>query len=181
MTRNLVKRLLASALAATILAIIAQAQPKALGAVQSYRGFWVSYEHSIAEDCFIGVDAGVLMTDIYSGEVSTPGFSAELKWNLIFFRKEIPESGEFRAFAGPGLTVGYSTDFHMTSGYGPFFGICGNIGVECIFSRGLTLSATVLPTIGSRIMIYEESAKMVLYRNGLIYGLVPQIGIKYNF
>lgn len=181
MTRNLVVRLLALAAAVTISAGNALAQPKALGVVQSYRGFWVSYEHSVADDCFICADAGVLMTGIFSGETSVPGASAEIKWNFMFFRRDIPGCGQLRVFAGPGLTIGYGTDLRMDSGHGPFFGICGNLGVECCFNRGLTLSATVLPILGSHILIYEDYARMLLYRNGLVYGPVPQIGIKYNF
>ncbi len=181
MATNLWKRTAICAAVMMMSAAVMQSRPKSLGVVQSFRGFMVSYEHFRSEDCFISAETGVLMTEMFLGQMKTPGFTAGLGWNFVFFRKDIDEYAFLRLYAGPGLAAGYSTDFRNRGQYGPFFGICGRLGVECEFARGLTLSAGITPSLGAHVVILNESVKMTLYKNGLVYGLVPEIGIKYNF
>lgn len=159
--------------------ILCAAQPKSIGVTQSFRGAWISYEHTLEKDCFICLDAGLLLGDLFSGKAATPGYTAGISWNFKFFKAEIPDSGVISLFAGPGLTVGYDSDLKKRRGI--IFGVCGRFGVECAFPRNITLSASVNPILGSNLVVLDDSVNMTLYKKGLLYGLIPEIGIKYNF
>ena len=53
--------------------------------------------------------------------------------------------------------------------------------VDISYDNCLAISAAISPIIGSHIVFGEAMTSMKYYRNGLLYGLIPEIGIKYMF
>ena len=155
------------------------AQPKSMGLVQSLNGISISYEHYLDTDCFIQADTGLILTDVFFGRSNVPGGYAGFSWNFIFFSKELKYGPILRIHAGPGIVAGYSVDNKRV--WGPIFGLSGNIALECQYERGVTLSIGASPVIGSHFLIMKDSVNMGMYKRGLTYGFIPELGIKFNF
>lgn len=154
-------------------------QPKALGATFSYSGVGLAYEYFTSDATFVQLQ---LRTDSVKGIPRTdnePCFAASAIWNVISGEKTSRNDNVVQFLAGPGLIAGISHDY--TSGRGPFAGLAGRFGGECSFNRGITLSVTVTPMLGVHLSRVNDYINMRLYRKGLMYAIMPEIGIKYTF
>ena len=159
---------------------ISSAQQKSLGATFSFTGFAVSYEHELSKTgSFIEVSVKAETSEIFLYRTVVPGISGSITWNFPLKEWESAEGNKLTCFAGPGLTIGCGNDYNLP--YGAFFGLKGRIGVECNFTRNVVISACLSPIIGSHIVFYKDHLTMRPYKNGLIYSLLPEIGIKYIF
>lgn len=156
------------------------AQPKSFGATFSFTGFALSYEHQLSDmGSFIETSLKAEMSEVFLYRTGTPGISGSVTWNFPLKEWKSNEGNMMTLIAGPGLAVGYSNDYKLP--HGAFFGLKGKIGIECNFARNVVISACFSPVIGSHILFYRDHLTMRHYRNGLIYSLVPDIGIKYRF
>lgn len=164
----------------TISAVSAFAQPKSIGLVSSFKGFAISYEHNLSKsDMFIEMSLAADASEMFLYRASYPGVSASLTWNHIFISRTIHDDIKMNIFAGPGITMGYGTDFKAGEGY--FFGIKGRAGLECCFERRIIISACVSPVLGMHMIPYREYLSLRYYKNGIYYSPIPEIGIKYRF
>lgn len=155
------------------------AQPKAFGSSWSFRSIGIEYEFITSPDSFIHIDAGADMTGVFTGNDKVPGAAASFTWNMIFSRSASKNGCDIYWFAGPGVTFGWSKDRNSLQGL--IFGIKGRIGMECLFNRNIAISLSFSPILGMHASGNQEVTNMRLYKNGLLYGLLPEIGIKYSF
>lgn len=180
--RRIIPRL--KALTVTFLMTIslssAYSQPRSVGATYSFTGFSISYEHLIkGEDTFVDMSIKAETSEMFFLKSDAPGVSASVTLNYPVRNWLSSEGNKMSFIAGPGLLIGYGRD--MNTAKGLYLGIKGKLGFECRFSRNITLSAFVSPTIGTHMDIHREYVRMKYYRNGLICGLIPEVGIKYAF
>ena len=163
---------------ALLTASVSYAQPKAAGATFSFKGISLSYEHCM-NDSFLeaSLKAETAETFLYRSEC--PGISGSLTWNFRIREWISSEGNTITVFAGPGLIAGYGPDFKRQSGL--FYGLKGRAGIECDFERNVVISLAVSPIIGSHIVFHTDHISMNPYLNGLIYSVLPEIGIKYRF
>jgi hypothetical protein len=163
-----------------LMCISADAQPKSIGASFSYTGMGILYEHDFrAQDSFLEICVKAETSDYISNRRNYPGISAGLSWNIIICEWLSSEGNTMRFFAGPGVSVGYISDRNTDEGL--FLGLKGRVGGECEFSRNVLISLSISPLIASHFVMRNGELSMKYYRNGLIYGWVPEIGIKYRF
>lgn len=164
----------------TLLPVSLCAQPKSIGAYFSFHETAVCYEHGVDDDnSFMEIALRAECSELYIGRARYPGVSASATWNIVIGKWQSSEGSAVSLFAGPGAILGYARDFNTP--YGLFFGIRGKIGVEYRFIRNICLSASISPSLCSHIRSEDGHRSMRYYRNGLIYGLVPGVGIKYIF
>lgn len=168
-----------SLLAATALTGEVAAQSKSLGSLWSFSGIGISYEHRTDNDTFAEISLKAEMGEVYFGRANIPGCSAAFTWNIVFKSWQSKNGNRIDLFGGPGAIAGWANDYFEDTGV--FFGMKGRIGVECTFSRKITISACLSPIIGSHAMLLDESVKMHFYRYGLMNALFPEIGIRYSF
>ena len=162
------------------MALPASAQPKSAGATFSFTGLGVSYEHDFSEyDSFLDITLKSEHPEYLLGRSSYPGISAGIGWNIIIREWKSTEGNTLRFFAGPGAVAGYAADRKVIDGV--FFGVKGRVGGECEFTRNILISISISPIIGAHIIMQQGDFSMKYYKNGLIYSLVPEIGIKYCF
>lgn len=168
----------AALVSAIVLSHAAQGQSKAIGANFSFTGIGISYEHYL-EDKFIEVSLKSETSEMFLYRNDVPGFSAGVTWNFILKEWISYNGNRMSFFAGPGVTAGYACDFNSIGGV--FCGLKGRAGIECSFSRNIILSASITPIIGAHLKNDALYMTMKPYWNGLIYTLLPEIGIKYGF
>ena len=144
-------------------AAVASAQPKAIGGRLGY-GLEASYQHYLGNPNFLQVDAGL---DLYGGEA---GFKATGTYNFTFAQPDWTPRGQWGWYAGPGVTLG-STYFNDANNF--FFGLVGQIGLEYTFWFPLQLSVDFRPTLG----ICDGE----FWTNGIVFGFVPTISVRYSF
>lgn len=180
MTINDRLRLPVTFLAAILWMGTAYAQPKSVGVNWCYSGIALAYEHTVdGRGNFVEICLKAETGEMFNGREGRPGASASFTWNIVLKEWTSRDGERVRFYAGPGLAVGAGRDFKTQNGL--MFGLKGKAGFECMFRRGVTVSASVAPVFGQHIVRLDESIGMRYYRNGLIYGLVPEIGIKYSF
>ena len=155
------------------------AQKKAAGCSFSLRGLGISYEHCLESDSFVTIDLDLDTDDYMWNRARIAGVSADFVWNKVFAEKTSSLGNKISFFAGPGVMVGYVTDFKDIPGFA--FGLKGRIGVECRFKRPIILSATLSPVLGSHLTYNDGELSMKLYRSGLMQIVVPELGVKYAF
>ena len=155
------------------------AQPKAVSSLWSFNGIGLGYEHMMDENSFIQADLRAELTEIFINRKGKAGATASFTWNLIFAQRTSPNGCVVRYYAGPGAIAGMAND-HKTK-HGLIFGFKGRLGTECTFDRNITISAAIAPVIGMHTSMKKDVMNMRLYRNGLIYGFLPEISIKYAF
>ena len=157
-----------------------RAQPKALGMSFSFNNIGVSYEHYGSEGSFTEFALNAKFSEMFLGRQDTHGGDASFTWNINLGEFVSSEGNPVTFFAGPGAVIGWGADFKKIPGI--YIGIKGRVGAECSFSkRRVTISAYAAPVLGAHIRNEDGSMKMGYYRNGLIYALIPEIGIKYRF
>jgi len=163
-----------------VIQLTTDAQSKSLGAVFSFTGLALEYEHYFGTDnSFIGVSLKAEMPETFIGRKEFPGVSSSFVWNISIKEWPSSEGNTIRFFAGPGISIGYVPDFK--SGYGVFIGLKGRVGLECDFIRDATISLSMSPVVGSHVIFDGNSSSMKFYRNGLLYTIVPEVGIKHRF
>ncbi len=155
------------------------AQPRTLGAGISFNGLSATYEHTLKDNSFVELSLKAECCELSAGRSSYPGALFSANWNYILKEWKSCEGNTVNLFVGPGITAGYSKDYNTSSGM--ILGIKGRVGFECLFCRNIAISAAMSPIIGSHIIFGEAMTSMKYYRNGLQYGLIPEIGIKYRF
>jgi len=156
------------------------AQPKSIGANFSVTGLAACYEHYQGKgDSFVELTLKAEMSEMVPGRTDVPGVSCSFTWNIELMEWLSVNGNRLTLFAGPGVIAGLGHDFKGP--YGFFGGLKGRVGVECAFERKITISAFVSPVIGSHFELNGEGLLMKLYKNGVIYGLMPEISIKYRF
>ena len=171
--------LLHTLFAAFLCCMESHAQSKAVTSSWSYNGVGIGYEQKIDEKKFIQIDLRSELAELFYTRNAPIGASASFTWNVIYAQHQSRHGNKIVYFAGPGATIGWSTD--TGSAPGLFFGLKGRIGVQCAFERGLALSVSAAPVLGMHASAKKNATNMRLYRNGLIYGMLPEVGIKYLF
>lgn len=144
------------------IAVAASAQPKAIGGRLGY-GLEASYEHYIGNPNFLEVDAGIIGT-------THAGFRLTGTYNWVIAQPNWTSRGNWSFYAGPGLTMGsaYTNDSNHF-----LFGFLGQAGLEYQFWFPLQLSADLRPTFG----VCDGE----LYEDGIVYGLIPTLSVRYVF
>lgn len=158
---------------------VSHAQPRTVGGIFSFSGTGIIYEHDLNEDCFIEADIKAETGELFLNRSGVPGISASFTSNFILMEWKSRNDNTIYIFAGPGVSVGKSNDFHKENGY--FFGLKGRAGIECMFDRNIALSISLNPVIGSHIAFLEDHAEMNFYRNGLMNIIMPEVGIRHTF
>lgn len=157
------------------------AQDRMIGGTFSFNEFALGFSSQISEKARYAVDANLDMTGIVLGEYDAPGFSVDFTYQFIIGRKKFPDGEVLSGFAGPGFSAGY---VRGTDGkYGLLAGLCGIVGMEYSFRVPVSLSLSVNPVLGLTVNRPAPNSlyRMELYRYGLLYSLVPHLGIKYRF
>ncbi|MBO5419329.1 MAG: hypothetical protein J6A22_04505 [Bacteroidales bacterium] len=155
------------------------AQPKSFGGTYSFNGISAVYEHWNGNDSFIEFKIKADFAEIFLNRDALPGGLASATWNVAFWESRSRNDNIIRAYAGPGIIMGWGSEYNDRSGI--VFGFKGNVGLECAFTRGMSISICICPTVGAHLRIMDEYLKMNYYKAGLIYSLLPEIGIKYYF
>lgn len=158
---------------------VAHAQEKSLGTTFSYAGTGLDYVQFTDSRHFAQYQIRVETTSLFLSEQGKAGISASAFWNTVFAQAESRDGNIVRFYAGPGICAGYSEDIPDPSGV--FFGLKGSIGAECSFSRGIAISLSVSPMLGGHFKMKEGMLNMRIYKGGLWYGLMPEVGIRYIF
>ena len=158
----------------------AYSQPKSVGASFSYTGFGIVYEHVLKEgNSFVEVGLKADVSELLQDRAPYPGLICSFTWNIVLKEWKTSEDTVMKLFAGPGMIAGHTQDHREKPGF--MFGMKGRFGVEAEFIRNISLSLSISPVIGSHISDELDHMSMRYYKNGLIYSLVPDIGIKYRF
>ena len=155
------------------------AQPKSLGATYSFSGISAIYEHWNDSSSFIEFKIKADFAEIFLNRDALPGGLASVTWNKPFWETRSRNDNIIRAYAGPGIIMGWGSEYDDRSGI--IFGFKGSAGIECSFTRKVTISMSISPIVGAHLRILDEYLKMNYYKAGLIYSLLPEIGIKYDF
>lgn len=167
-------------MAQLLLSMTAHAQPKALGGTLSFTGLALCYEHQLPnKDSFVSLELKAEGCEFTTRRSSYPGVSASALWNSVIKTWKSSEGNAISLFAGPGICLGYCQDYNISYGY--LVGLKGRFGVECSFERNIILSAALSPIIGAHLTPDGVNWTLKYYRNGLQYGLIPEVGVKYRF
>jgi len=168
--------------------VSAYAQPRAIGGRIGY-GFEVSYQHSLAADRMINLDAGL---------PAFHGIEAVVTHDWINpFNTQIPwdERGEWNWYLGVGGGLGWYWGNSHSDAYGHYssgaftIGVAGRVGVEYNFWFPMQLSIDWRPVFGPGIA-YENGYKQetgsysnvgIGYYTGGLYAGSIAIGIRYLF
>ena len=177
MSRYLKLILILAVLCASLLS--AYSQPKSIGTTFSFRNIGVVYEHTCAEDATLAVSLLAETAEMFAGRREVPGITAAISWNITLKEWKSSEGNAVRLFAGPGAIAGYAAD-HLNF-YGLLLGLKGTLGGECTFDRNIAISVSLSPMLGTHIVNRLNHSTMKLYRNGIYYSLIPEIGLKYRF
>lgn len=155
-------------------------QPKSFGATFSFSGFALSYEHALDRyNSFVEASLKAETAELFLYRTVFPGISGSVTWNIPVKEWISSDGNRLVFFAGPGLVSGYGQDYKMPAGM--FFGLKGRVGIECNFSRNVIISAFLSPILGSHIEFHRDHLIMRNYRNGIIWALSPEVGVKYRF
>ena len=179
MTRRYIRRIM-TVIATCLISQSVSAQPKSVGAAFSFTGLSLTYEHDFhLYGAFLEIAMKAEMSEHILERSGHPGISAGVVWNILIRQWTSSEGNALRFFAGPGVAAGYTTEYKSVDGI--FFGLKGRMGCECEFKRNMLISMSISPIIGSHVTMPQGDLSMKYYKNGLIYSLVPEIGIKYRF
>ncbi len=158
---------------------VLRAQPKSIGPTFSYAGIGLIYEHNMDDSSFAEVQVRCETASYFADASRKPGVSASFTWNLEFAEIESRNGNRISFFAGPGAMAGLAED--LDKGTGVIFGMKGRIGGECTFRRNVCISFSISPVLGFHMGTRDGMLNMLLYTNGLLYGIMPEVGIKYAF
>ncbi len=156
-----------------------QAQPKSFGPSFCYAGVGLVYEHCIDDRSFAEIQLRTETAGMYAKRENGAGLSASFTWNMIFAEMEARDGNSINFFAGPGVMAGVTGD--IVNRRGLMLGLKGRIGGECSFRRNVTVSLSISPVIGLHLGVREGMLSMLPYRTGVLYSIMPEVGIKYAF
>ena len=176
---NRFKRILAVLIIMVAAPMYSSARPKAISSLWSIYGIGIGYEYMTSDDVFIQIDLKTETSEMFLNRRFAMEAAASLTWNKIFAETSSAYGTQIRYFAGPGVTGGLARD--MKADNGIVFGLKGRIGAELLFKRKVAISICLAPVIGMHISAKDGSANLRLYRTGLLYGVIPEIGLKYSF
>lgn len=159
--------------------VCSYAQPRTLGSAFSYNGISLVYEHVLSDECFITTDLRAELGEVFINRTDIPGISASVTADFILKSWLSANGNPINMFAGPGAAIGVASDYHLERGV--FLGLKGRIGVECFFSRKVSISASLNPILGTHMVIEDDAVHMKYYKYGLLSSILPEIGIKYAF
>lgn len=166
--------------AAMTLAAPVSAQPKAVGGTLSYSGFSITYEHTLTDGrSFVEAAVKAETGEMSAGRSQLPGLTLSATWNTVLKEWDTSEDNQLTLFAGPGVTLGYVPDWK--SPMGTVVGLRGKLGVECSFKRNIIISASINPVVGCHAVYTPRNITLKFYKNGVIYDMIPEIGVKYRF
>ena len=165
--------------AAMTLCTNAICQPKTAGTSYSFSGVGLTYEYFTSDDTFVQLQIRTDSVKDAPTKGNEPCFAASATWNIIYKDITSRNGNVIHLTAGPGLIAGITDDF--VSGRGPFAGLAGRFGGECAFDRRITLSITVTPMLGVHLSRVDDYINMKLFRKGISYAIMPEIGVKYTF
>lgn len=154
------------------------AGPRTAGAVFSFYRTGIEYGHTLKGKAFWNIGIGVEYGSSVFYRNQTPGVSLDFVYNYIL-RNWKSAAGEAVLYAGPGLKVGYGSDGKENAGL--ILGLIGNLGFDFRFQLPVTISVAIKPSLGLHLRREDNNFSLGLYRNGLILGLTPEVGIKYSF
>lgn len=154
------------------------AGPRTAGAVFSFCRSGIEYGHTLNDKAFWNIGIGVEYGSSVFYRNLIPGVSLDFGYNYVL-RTWRSEAGEGTFFAGPGLKAGYMSDRNEDAGV--TVGVTGNIGIDFRFRLPVIISVSVKPVLGLHLRGGEDGFSLGLYKNGLIWGLLPEVGIKYCF
>ncbi|MBQ3883202.1 MAG: hypothetical protein II730_12000 [Bacteroidales bacterium] len=86
----------------------------------------------------------------------------------------------YRITAGPGIMGGYVRD--KGKPFGPVAGICGNVGMDLLLKKQVTISFGITTELGVH-MDYRNryNSRITLYKNGLLGTVYPSVSVKHRF
>lgn len=152
---------------------------RTVGGVLAYNEFTFSFQQYVSQDNF-ELNVNLDMADVISGRECYPGFSIDGCYNFTFAAATFGNGEKIRGYAGPGVSLGYVRD--IDGKHCLIAGMCGNIGVEYLFNVPVSLSLSLNPTLSMAVKRNENGfLTMGAYKNGLIYSILPHIGIRYHF
>ncbi len=148
------KKYFVTVLAALLLgAVCTWAQPRAIGLRTAGM---LSYEHTFGGANFLQADLGLT----YDGILAHGVFN----WMLF---EDLADVTNLNLYAGPGVFIG-AAEQHFA------IGLTAQVGVEYYFDAiPLQLSLDIRPGFG-----FNGSQ---FWANGVLYGLIPSLGIRYLF
>lgn len=164
------------------IAIVANAQPRALGLRGGATGAEISYQHSFAGDQFLSIDMGIDPGYNVKGSL---GGKVTGVYEFIWARPRWTKKGSWNIYAGPGISAGYvddrivikaGTERANTFSRGYMVAVTGQVGLEYNFEIPLQLSLEVRPLAGLHI----SKNHFGFYDNGLL-GFAPSLAIRYTF
>lgn len=155
------------------------AQNRYIGGTFSYAGTGVEYVRDIDSRTFVSYRLRMDTSSMFWSRLSSPGISAAAVFNIVFAGFESRNGVPVSFYAGPGVSAGYGTDIIGPTGM--FIGLMGRVGAECRFPRGISLSLSLSPMIGGHFRIMDGMVNMRLFKTGLNYGVMPEVGVRYNF
>ncbi len=155
-------------LVAVVMAAVvsAYAQPRAIGARIGY-GVEVSYQHSLASNRMINLDAGIPAFLGLEAAVThdwIDPFGTSVPWN---------ERGEWHWYMG----VGGGLSWYWAGALS--FGVGGRVGVEYDFWFPMQLSVDWRPMFGPGFTY--NGATAAFFNTGALYAGAICLGIRYNF
>lgn len=163
----------------TLVQDVSHARDKRIGATFSYAGIGMDYAFEIDKENFAEFQLRMDTMEMFRISSAYPGISASAFWNVYFGKLESRNGNIVRLYAGPGLSLGYASDFQWR--HGLIFGVRGRVGGECAFQRGISVAMNISPTIGGHFGIRDNMVGMRLYKNGLLQILTPEVSIRYRF
>ncbi len=155
------------------------AQKKSVGTSFSYAGTGLVYEHGFDDKNFAEVQLRMETVPLFGNRDKMPGISASFTWNMVLAEKEAGDGNMIKFFAGPGVMAGMTGDIAGSNGI--VVGLKGRAGGECTFSRKVTVSLCIAPVLGLHLGVREGMVSMLFYKTGLLYTIMPEVGIKYAF
>ncbi len=156
------KKVVLFAIALLGCAVMATAQPKAIGGRLGW-GLGASYEHYLGEPNFLEFDAEMFNVD-------NIGFRLDGIYNFVFAEPDWTPRGTWQWYAGPGVALGSA---HYNNDNNFFFMFEGQVGLEYKFWFNLQLSADLRPGFG----ICDGK----FYTDGFYYGFLPTLSVRYYF
>lgn len=193
------RRIISTIIAAVAITAVAAAQPRAIG-LRLGPVAELSYQHTLPiSDSFIDAALGL-------DYVGQPGFKGTATWNFIVGDPAWSVRGQWAAFAGAGLSIGYVNDQvnysfiddvnkvvidKRINEIGVMAGIALQAGIEYTFWFPLQLSIDLRPIVGIHFAnrtnrfhsdghLYKANSSANFYQDGF-YGLIPTLSARYAF
>ena len=156
------------------------AQDRSAGLNLAYNEFSAMCQIPVGEKESLRISANLDMTKVISGKVLYPGVSADAAYLFRIWGKRFLSGESMMLSAGPGACAGYVRDHR--GHYGLMASLTGYIGFEYIFLVPVSISLSLEPCLGVHLNRDRFGyVNMDFYRYGLLYSLLPHVGIRYRF